>query len=383
MVVMFPVFSRSNMKSLFTLKNAISTILHYVSGALLYGIGLYIADNHYISPIESTTKDILFWIYAAYLAVAPVAFFLNTKKDISDHRPAVFFVAVFRMVGGVFGYVLGFLLRRKNLAWPSMSPTEKNTILFMLVKIFYVPLMLNFLVGNYKVLLDVFNINAFSTLKGATYEGYAAVLSFIFFLDVLFFCFGYLFEAGFLKNKLRSVEPTLLGWAVTLICYPPFNGLLSNAPNVIGGSVYALNAEAGDLIGNFLGMYFMGWSANDYIQFSSIGATFIARVAIVLSLLVYLWATLSLGTKCSNLTNRGIVMNGAYRYVRHPAYVSKNLAWWITTIPVMNVPVFVTMSVWSYVYYLRAVTEERHLSRDPDYIEYRKRTKYMFIPHVL
>lgn len=383
MVVMFPVFSRSNLKGLFTRKNAISTFLHYFSGALLYGIGLYIADNHYISPIENTTKNILFYIYLSYLAVAPIAFFFNAKKDISDHRPAVFFGAVFRAVAGVFGNVLGFLLNRKNRVWPALSSKEKNTVLFMLVKIFYIPLMLNFLVGNYRSLAGALDITAFFTLKGATYEGYAAILSFIFFLDVLFFCFGYLFEAGFLKNKLRSVEPTLLGWAVTLICYPPFNGMLSNAPSIIGESVSVFSAEAGDLLGAFFGTYFIGWSANDYIQFSGIGATFTARIAIVLALIVYLWATLSLGTKCSNLTNRGIVTNGAYKCVRHPAYVSKNLAWWITTIPVMSVPVFVTMSVWSYVYYLRAVTEERHLSKDPGYMEYRRKTKYMFVPYVI
>lgn len=371
------------MFSFFSRENAISTLKHYLSGALLYGIGLYIVTNYYISFLEVRTKEILFFLYGAYLVIAPIVFFLDQKKDINRHKPALIFGTVKKLVFDTPRFLIGFIFRSKNRKLPGISHDEKTAILFMLVKIFYIPLMLNFLVGNYRALVGVLDIAAFFTMKGATYEGYAAILSFIFFLDVLFFCFGYLFEAGFLRNKVRSVEPTLLGWAVTLICYPPFNTMLGNAPDIVGECVSVLSAEAGEAMGAFFWAYFIGWSANDYIEFSGPGATFIARISIVLSLLVYLWATISLGTKCSNLTNRGIVMNGAYKYVRHPAYVSKNLAWWITTIPVMSVPVFVTMSVWSYVYYMRAVTEERHLSKDPDYLEYRKKTKYMFIPHVL
>ncbi|MCK5177690.1 MAG: DUF1295 domain-containing protein, partial [Candidatus Aenigmarchaeota archaeon] len=153
-----------------------------------------------------------------------------------------------------------------------------------------------------------------------------------------------------------SVEPTLLGWAVALVCYPPFNTQFTNC---------------------------VGWVANDYVMFSTINITFIARMSVIFLLLIYLWATISLGTKCSNLTNRGIVTTGAYKYARHPAYISKNIAWWITTIPIMSVPVFITMFIWSFVYYLRAVTEERHLLQDIDYREYCKKTRYMFVPYVL
>ena len=40
------------------------------------------------------------------------------------------------------------------------------------------------------------------------------------------------------------------------------------------------------------------------------------------------------------------------------------------------------MSVWSIIYYLRAITEELHLMANPEYIQYCKKTKYMFIPFV-
>ncbi|MGJ3628557.1 DUF1295 domain-containing protein [Sphingomonas sp. MMS24-JH45] len=38
----------------------------------------------------------------------------------------------------------------------------------------------------------------------------------------------------------------------------------------------------------------------------------------------------------SNLTHRGILTHGAYGWTRHPAYLSKNLFWWISTVPILS-----------------------------------------------
>jgi protein-S-isoprenylcysteine O-methyltransferase Ste14 len=43
----------------------------------------------------------------------------------------------------------------------------------------------------------------------------------------------------------------------------------------------------------------------------------------------------------------------------------------------------VGMVIMSAVYYRRAVTEEQHLSRDPEYRKYMKRVPYRFIPGIL
>jgi len=37
---------------------------------------------------------------------------------------------------------------------------------------------------------------------------------------------------------------------------------------------------------------------------------------------------------------------------------------------------------WAFIYYMRAMTEETHLSLDPDYIIYKKQVPYKFIPKV-
>ena len=91
-----------------------------------------------------------------------------------------------------------------------------------------------------------------------------------------------------------------------------------------------------------------------------------------------------MGFKCSNLTNRGIVKKGAFKYIRHPHYFMKLLIWWITFMPIVltNPEYIIGMLFWTMVYILRAKTEEKHLLKDKDYLEYSKEVKYMFIPKI-
>ena len=51
---------------------------------------------------------------------------------------------------------------------------------------------------------------------------------------------------------------------------------------------------------------------------------------------IYAWATVAFGPRFSNLTNRGILTHGPYRFTRHPAYLAKNCLWWLTTVPVLT-----------------------------------------------
>ena len=166
---------------------------------------------------------------------------------------------------------------------------------------------------------------------------------------------GYAFEGKRLNNVVKSVEPTLLGWIVTLICYPPFNALIGN---------------------------YIPWGANDYATLSTPTLTALLRGTSLFLLIIYLWASIALGTKASNLTNRGIVTKFPYSVIRHPAYTGKVLMWWLTLLPFITVPFFFGMLFWTIIYYLRAITEERHLSQDQEYLRYKQKVKYRFIPGV-
>src|SRR3546814_17210443 len=48
---------------------------------------------------------------------------------------------------------------------------------------------------------------------------------------------------------------------------------------------------------------------------------------------VYAWATMAFGIRFSNLTHRGIITHGPYALTRHPAYIAKNLSWWVGSMP--------------------------------------------------
>ena len=80
--------------------------------------------------------------------------------------------------------------------------------------------------------------------------------------------------------------------------------------------------------------------------------------------------------------NRGIVKRGPYSLIRHPAYISKNLIW-ILSFVFHGASVLGSVIVLCTLYYFRAVTEERHLSKDLEYREYMKEVKYRFIPGVI
>jgi len=107
----------------------------------------------------------------------------------------------------------------------------------------------------------------------------------------------------------------------------------------------------------------------------------------MMSLITLLWgvfvcASISLGFKASNLTNRGIVKNGPYRFVRHPAYSAKLALWYIQGIFFGRFCLGLLLG-FTLIYFLRAWTEERHLSMDPGYIEYKKSVRWRFIPGII
>jgi len=98
---------------------------------------------------------------------------------------------------------------------------------------------------------------------------------------------------------------------------------------------------------------------------------------ILLLFVIFMLSSAAFGMRFSNLTNRGIITNGPYRFMKHPAYVSKNIAWWLISVPFISAA-GTTMALrhcllllgLNLIYYLRAVTEERHLSLDPTYVQY-------------
>ncbi len=254
---------------------------------------------------------------------------------------------------------------RSILKLPGQMPDKEEKIasLATLVKFFFLPLMIIWFAEHISFLL--INIERFSRTGMFFPHGYFLFFHLILFADVMFYTMGYAIEHPRLNNEIRSVEPTILGWAVALMCYPPFNGMTTSM---------------------------IGWSSEDMPNYSSAGIQIIAANVMLVLMAIYAWASVALNFKASNLTNRGIVSGGPYRFVRHPAYITKNMFWWIGAMPVVAVSygngtepfvkALIALFGWTFIYYLRAITEERHLLLDPDYVMYCKKVKYKFIPGI-
>jgi protein-S-isoprenylcysteine O-methyltransferase Ste14 len=182
------------------------------------------------------------------------------------------------------------------------------------------------------------------------------LISLMFVIDVAFATVGYICTFRALDAHIRSATPYAAGWTAALICYPPFVLMGDNGP---------LDYHPG---------------TSDWIHWMQGHPALMAVTGMVLVglTLVYAWATVAFGLRFSNLTHRGILTHGPYAWTRHPAYLSKNLFWWISTIPILattgswadGLRNTAIMAIVSGVYYWRAKTEERHLGVDPAYQDY-------------
>ena len=186
-----------------------------------------------------------------------------------------------------------------------------------------------------------------------------ALFDILFTIDVQIGTVGYLLTLRPLDAHIRSGNPFLAGWLAALICYPPF--------------VYGFMGSAGVIRYEY---NTAGWG----YWFAGHDALLWAWAALLAALTaIYAWATVAFGIRFSNLTYRGVLTGGPYRFSRHPAYLSKNLFWWLSVLPFLvtsHSPVDTIrntafLGCVSAIYFWRAKTEEAHLlGEDAKYREY-------------
>ncbi|MBA4780544.1 MAG: protein-S-isoprenylcysteine methyltransferase [Sphingomonadales bacterium RIFCSPHIGHO2_01_FULL_65_20] len=220
------------------------------------------------------------------------------------------------------------------------------------VKGFFLAFMLSIVPGGYA---DIVNANVAEIATNPVWIANWLIIA-MFLVDVQFATVGYVLTFKPLDSHIRTANPFMAGWAAALICYPPFIMMGDNGP---------LNYHV---------------ATADWAYWFEGHTTLLAIWGVWLVFLtgVYAWATVAFGIRFSNLTHRGILTHGPYRWTKHPAYLSKNAFWWFSTLPFL-----VTSGSWqdglrntvllaavSGVYYWRARTEERHLMADPDYAAY-------------
>jgi hypothetical protein len=223
------------------------------------------------------------------------------------------------------------------------------------IKAFFLAFMIAVVPGNWFLTVDPKSADIVSNLGVLT----RWLISAMFMVDTSFATVGYVLTMKPLDAHIRSANPYAAGWTAALICYPPF----------------VLMADGGPLD------YHQGTKGEDGWTYFLAGYPLLMTaiaIAMVALTAIYAWATVAFGLRFSNLTHRGVLTHGPYSWTKHPAYLSKNLFWWMATLPFFATTGNVTdcirntfiMGLVSGVYYWRARTEERHLSADPHYREY-------------
>ncbi len=324
---------------------------------LLISLFYFLYHTHpiYVNQEFDNARSFMEKIYFVFcFAVLPYTWFTlrfkyRIKDDLKDPS-IIFFVLLKRL--GLFMATRDF----QQIAGLFKVKRFNNFCLTCLVKGFFLPLMMMFMCIHIVTVQNIMS-RASTPMDGIQMCNWFLDLFYnsLFAADTGMALVGYGLELKWLNNKTKSVEPTMFGWAVAVMCYPPFNS--------ISGTYFPIQ-DRQDL----------------YIPLTEEQKIFI-RIIIIILYAIFTWGTIALGVRFSNLSNKGIVYRGPYKYIRHPAYASKNIAWWFEHLQYMKgFHNLLPLICWNVIYSLRAITEERHLMKDPEYREYMKKVKYRFIP---
>jgi protein-S-isoprenylcysteine O-methyltransferase Ste14 len=292
---------------------------------------LYAIVPEYQNDFYEPFKDAAWLLFPAILVVSP---FYIAYVDRRQREPVDAYAQIAMLAGG-----------HRPQDWSAL----KVHVLGWLVKAFFLPLMFVYVHNDLNALWGAAIPSPFQ------FERFFSWLIDVFYLvDVLLASITYAITLRIIDNHIRSVEPTLGGWIVCVICYRPLTSVQNpyiqyEQDNLYWGVVFAPHP----------------WL---YVIWGSL---------ILALVFVYAWSTAAFGLRFSNLTNRGIITNGPYRWMKHPAYVCKNLSWWMISVPFIAGAGWVTavvscimLGAVNVIYYLRAKTEERHLRADPAYRDY-------------
>jgi protein-S-isoprenylcysteine O-methyltransferase Ste14 len=220
------------------------------------------------------------------------------------------------------------------------------------VKGFFLAFMISIVPGGFRNVINA-DFAAIQTNPVALAQW---LITLMFVIDVAFATVGYLLTMKPLDAHIRSATPYAAGWTAALICYPPFGLMNPGGP---------LDYQSND-------NQWIFWLQGHPLLLGLVGTLLVLLTAI------YAWATVAFGLRFSNLTDRGILTHGPYAFTKHPAYLSKNLFWWLSSLPfLMNsdnpidaIRNTALLAVVSGIYYWRAKTEEWHLGADSTYRDY-------------
>jgi protein-S-isoprenylcysteine O-methyltransferase Ste14 len=306
--------------------------------AAFYALARWYWSGNYLFAMDVLS----FAIFPLVILSVPYVIWLD--RALVEPRDGAFHFGAFVVGGGIVGRDQweGTAIARHWRAWA--------------IKGFFGAFMISILPPGFAQVVEA----APAHVIGNPVEFAMLLVTLLFLIDVQIGTVGYLLTLRPLDSHIRSGNPFLAGWLAALMCYPPF------VWGIIGPNDQILSYE-------FATPGWAHWFAGQTALLWAWGALLVCLTG------AYAWATVVFGIRFSNLTYRGVLTNGPYRFTRHPAYLSKNLFWWASVLPFMVTgggwlePVrnCVFLLVVNAIYFWRAKTEEAHLlAEDPKYREY-------------
>ncbi len=259
-----------------------------------------------------------------------------------------------------------FLFRRLSLrrARPAKGTYWRHRFvrdrwLLILIKIHFLPIAVGSLTNTFvnlgRVLRSAAEQPSLAVTLGFVLVGLRVLVDAV---DAVVSSLAYSIEGARRGSRIRAVDTNWLGWLACLVCYPP-GWLLTS-------SLLAKRVDEGTLL------FGMGT-----------GPAMICAILGVACYAVYGCTAINLGLRYSNLSYRGVMTRGLYRWVRHPQYCAKIGGWFFEWLPFFALPTNILSYLgYAAIYAARIVTEERFLSRFADYRAYRERVKWRCIPGV-
>lgn len=293
----------------------------------------------------------LYWLFPEYHGSFYDRFFEAVRffvPAVIVAAPLYFYYVDKHMIEPLDGYWhLGsiFLLQGNGADFEKI----RQLLLGWIIKGFFLPLMFTYLCQEINSLIKDASIETWSF-----HQILDLAIDLLYFIDIAIAVAGYVFSMRLIDTHIRSCEPTVEGWIVALICYQPFYSIV--------GDQYIAYSE---------GKSWSFWLATFPV------VEWVWGAVILFLVFIYAWATIVFGLRFSNLTNRGIITAGPYRWTKHPAYLAKNISWWMISMPFISqsgvleaVRHCLLLGLLNLCYFLRATTEERHLETDPVYRDY-------------
>ncbi|MBV8882928.1 MAG: isoprenylcysteine carboxylmethyltransferase family protein [Chroococcidiopsidaceae cyanobacterium CP_BM_RX_35] len=347
----------------------ISTLYRFNALLAVFFAMFCIVEKHpYFSDTSFQITRKFFSVFLIiYLTLGmPYIYFTLKYKSSLKYEYNDYSISWMLIIKGIIYFTFGKLLNNEKYIKRSkkilFNRRTRKIILTYLVIFFFSTLMTRFLGDEFRELERAVNTISALNINSSFFEKYNAwyllYYHLLFIIDISLALIGYIAASRWLSNRTKSVDMTLGGWIVTLMCYPPINS-------------------------GFTGKFINYSNPNSNTIEISEACRIVIMAITLLLIIIYVWSTITLSLKFSNLTNRGIVTTGPYSVVRHPAYVAKNLSWWLENSYVLsNFWSATALLLWNSIYILRALTEERHLRNDARYQLYCNKVKHRFIPGV-